>query len=90
MTCLAEMEIAPSTAVYFRVEVAGRTRSFYYSCDNVHWERIGTVEDALFLSDEGTREKKAFTDTMVGIYATGGGSGRRIAADFDWFVYEPL
>jgi xylan 1,4-beta-xylosidase len=76
-----------SGPLYLKVEVNGIRRAFYFSGDNTNWQLIGNVEDASFLSDEGTREKKAFTGTMVGFYATAGGSGRRIAADFDWFEY---
>jgi xylan 1,4-beta-xylosidase len=75
-------------AIYLKVVVEHEKRSFYYSFDNVSWESAGVVTDALFLSDEGTQEKKAFTGTMVGMFAHNGGSGRTIPADFDWFCYE--
>lgn len=85
---LAAADVSAQGAVYFKVRVDREKRTFAFSFDNLHWEEIGTVADATFLSDEGTREKKAFTGTMVGFYACNGGSGRRIPADFDWFVYE--
>lgn len=88
-TELVSKSIAAAGAIYFRVVVDHEKRTFYYSLDQMHWHEVGHVEDALFLSDEGTQEKKAFTGTMVGFYAHHGGSGRRIPADIDWFQYEP-
>ncbi|WP_248926895.1 glycoside hydrolase family 43 protein [Paenibacillus hamazuiensis] len=74
--------------VYLKVVTEREARTFYYSTDEREWHPVGRIDDATFLSDEGTREKKAFTGTMVGLYAGSGGSGRRIHADFDWFRYE--
>lgn len=85
---LAQTEVSVQGAVYLKVVVELEKRTFYYSMDNVSWTAIGEVKDALFLSDEGTQEKKAFTGTMVGFFAHNGGSGRVIPADFDWFHYE--
>lgn len=79
---------AGTGTVYFRVQVDGEARTFSYSLDGKEWLEAGTVEDARFLSDEGTLEKKAFTGAMVGLFAVNGGSGRRIPADFDWFEYR--
>ncbi|MFE5317747.1 glycoside hydrolase family 43 protein [Paenibacillus sp. NPDC056579] len=88
--CLQEkvVPVGSGKELYFKVLVNRENRSFYYSRDNRVWEYVGTIEDAQFLSDEGTQEKKAFTGTMVGIYATSSGTGSRAAADFDWFHYE--
>lgn len=88
VTTLNTVEAPLSGPLYLKVEVDRERRSFSYSSDNKEWRLVGVVEDATFLSDEGTREKKAFTGTMVGLYANNGGSGRRIAADFDWFEYR--
>ncbi|WP_249863008.1 glycoside hydrolase family 43 protein [Paenibacillus konkukensis] len=76
-------------AIYLQVRVDRDVRSFYYSGDNENWVLAGRIGDAVFLSDEGTMEKKAFTGTMVGFYAVSGGSGRSIPADIDWFHYVP-
>lgn len=84
---LTSAEAPAAKVMYFKVRVDREVRSFYYSTDNEDWTLVGTVEDATFLSDEGTQEKKAFTGTMVGFFATNAGSGRRIPADFDWFSY---
>lgn len=85
---LKSSELADGQEFYLKVKVQREERSFYYSIDGSTWILLGTISDALFLSDEGTMEKKAFTGTMVGFYASNGGSGRRIAADIDWFQYE--
>ncbi|MNC57615.1 Beta-xylosidase [compost metagenome] len=74
--------------MYFQVRVDREARTFLYSLDGAEWLEAGTVEDARFLSDEGTQEKKAFTGAMVGLFAVNVGSGRRIPADFDWFEYR--
>ncbi|NMO95542.1 glycoside hydrolase family 43 protein [Paenibacillus lemnae] len=87
---IAGCEVSYKDVVYLRVDVDHAVRKFSYSLDGEEWNLIGTVEDARFLSDEGTQEKKAFTGTMVGFYASNGGSGRRIPADIDWFQYERI
>ncbi|MEI7026072.1 glycoside hydrolase family 43 protein [Paenibacillus sp. y28] len=87
---LAEISLLdPVQTVYLKVQTDRSRRMFFYSLDRENWIQAGVVEDARFLSDEGTQEKKAFTGTMVGLYAVNAGSGRRIPADFDWFQYEP-
>ncbi|NMA82976.1 MAG: family 43 glycosylhydrolase [Epulopiscium sp.] len=77
-------------SIYLKVRVEKQTRHFMYSYDNVVWYHVGTIEDCSFLSDEGTGIRKAHTGTLVGLYANHGISNKRIAADFDWFKYEPL
>ncbi|MCA0755875.1 glycoside hydrolase family 43 protein [Paenibacillus sp. N4] len=89
LTNLGAIEVTGDGPIYLKAAVNGMERTFYYSYDNTGWIEAGRIPDALFLSDEGTQEKKAFTGTMVGFYAGHGGSGRRIAADIDWFLYEP-
>ncbi|MDF2937098.1 MAG: xynB1 [Paenibacillaceae bacterium] len=79
---------AGTGTVYLQVRVDGQERTFFYSLDGMDWLEAGAVEDARFLSDEGTQEKKAFTGAMVGLFAVNAGSGRRIPADFDWFEYR--
>ncbi|WP_284638970.1 glycoside hydrolase family 43 protein [Paenibacillus silviterrae] len=88
LSCLSDIPLETAGVIYLKVEVDKERRAFYYSRNGKDWSLAGVVPDALFLSDEGTQEKKAFTGTMVGFYANSGGSGRRIAADFDWFHYE--
>jgi beta-xylosidase len=76
-----------STSLYLRVSVNGLRRSFYYSYDGKQWNGAGTIADASYLSDEGT-PNWGFMGTMVGMYALNYGSGLRVAADFDDFVYS--
>ncbi|WP_079911857.1 glycoside hydrolase family 43 protein [Paenibacillus sp. 32352] len=85
---LTSAELEVQKELYLKVTVQREARSFYYCTDGSSWELLGVIPDAQFLSDEGTMEKKAFTGTMVGFYASSGGSGRRIAADVDWFRYD--
>ncbi|MEK4251253.1 glycoside hydrolase family 43 protein [Paenibacillus sp. FSL W7-1287] len=89
-SCLAVKDIVHKGALFLKVVVNAERRMFYYSLDLIEWYEIGRVDNALFLSDEGTLEKKSFTGTMVGFYALHGGSGRRIPADIDWFLYQTI
>lgn len=73
--------------IYLRVKVEGLKRSFYYSYDNKVWNLTGIIDNASYLSDEGT-PMWGFVGTMVGMYALNYGSGIRIPADFDWFNIE--
>lgn len=74
-----------SHGLYLRVIVDDLKRSFFYSYDNKIWNEVGTIENAKYLSDEGTPEW-GFMGTMVGIYALNYGTGIRIPADFDSFI----
>lgn len=84
----AETQGIEAGMVYLRVKVEGLKRSFYYSFDNRNWYLTGSIENASYLSDEGT-PVWGFMGTMVGMYALNYGSGIRIPADFDDFVYAP-
>lgn len=84
---VAETKGINAGVVFLRVKVEGLKRSFYYSTDNVNWHLTGTIENASYLSDEGT-PMWGFMGTMVGMYALNYGSGIRIPADFDDFVYS--
>lgn len=73
--------------VQLKVQTEGLTRHFYYKTDN-EWIYFEKIENCIFLCDEGVPgDRKRHTGTMVGVYANNGGSGRRIAADFDYFNY---
>jgi xylan 1,4-beta-xylosidase len=72
--------------IYLREVVNRQEREFLVSEDGESFRRVAREIDARYLSDEGTKEM-CFTGTMVGVYATNGGSGRRVQADFDWFRY---
>lgn len=74
-----------SGAIYLRVNVNALRREFEYSYDNQIWSSAGVIENASYLSDEGT-PMWGFMGTMVGVYALNYGSGLRIPADFDEFL----
>ncbi len=82
-------KIEENKEIYLMVEVEGLKRSFYYSYDNKNWILACVLDNCIYLCDEGVPEdRKRHTGTLVGIYANNGASGDRIAADFDWFLYE--
>lgn len=72
------------TNVYLKVEVDLLKRTFLYSFDGKHWEIARTIENASYLSDQGT-PNWGFMGTMVGLYAFNRGTAKRIPADFDYF-----
>lgn len=83
---ISEIEEKP---VILKVETAYLTRRFYYSYDEKEWVLAGILENCIYLCDEGVPEdRKRHTGTLVGMYASNGGCGSRIPADFDYFIYE--
>ncbi len=80
----------PKGEVYLGLHVKGQTRSFVCGTNEADARQVGIAEDCTFLSDEGVAAGKHHTGTLVGLFATNKGSGRRIAADFDWFSYKNL
>jgi xylan 1,4-beta-xylosidase len=88
VACLGELIDVPEGPVRLKVRVRGQARDFFASAGGEAWRAVGTVRDASFLSDEGVMEGKHHTGTLVGMYATNGGDGARIAADFDSFDYR--
>lgn len=86
---IAEISGVKEQPVFLKVVAEHQRRSFYYSYDDVEWEKIGSVEDCCFLADEGVPDDpKRHTGTLTGIYANNGGCGSRKPADFDFFRYE--
>jgi xylan 1,4-beta-xylosidase len=85
---LGEVPVARDGAIILKAVTEGQTRSFLASAEGGPWMPVGRTEDASFLSDEGVLEGKHHTGTMVGLFANNGGSGARLAADFDWFEYS--
>ena len=73
--------------IFLKVKVEGLRRTFYYSYDRQNWIVTGVIGNASYLSDEGT-PMWGFMGTMVGMYALNYGSGIRIPADFDEFIYS--
>jgi xylan 1,4-beta-xylosidase len=84
VTAIGELRDIPRGPVCLCVRVEGQRRSFFAG-DRF----LGVVEDASFLSDEGVLVGKHHTGTLVGLFAHAGLSGRRAAADFDYFDYLP-
>lgn len=85
----AEVTDIPDRPVHLRVLVRGLTRTFQYSYDGNDWITAGILEHCIYLCDEGIPEdRKRHTGTLVGIYASNGGCGSRIPADFDFFYYN--
>ncbi len=86
---IAETDIIEKRAVYLKVEVDHLTRRFFYSYNDREWMAAGTLENCIYLCDEGVPDDpKRHTGTLVGIYANNGGCGSRIPADFDYFEYK--
>lgn len=73
---------------YLRVKVSYDQLQFFYSLDGTAWIPVGGVYDASKLSDEYLEYIKAegFTGAFVGLCCQDL-SGRRQAADFDFFEY---
>jgi xylan 1,4-beta-xylosidase len=71
---------------YLRVTVDYDCLQFFFSSDGGRWEKIGPVLDAATLSDEFCMEGQ-FTGAFIGICCHDQ-SGRRQAADFDYFEYQ--
>ena len=70
--------------IYLKVKVIKLRREFYYSYDDKNWLDAGVIADAAFLSDQGT-PNWGFMGTTTGIFCFNRGTGKRIAADFDFF-----
>lgn len=76
-----------NTAVYLRAEVDFERLLFSWSLDGATWNTIDHVLDYSLISDEAGRgEGKSFTGAFVGV-ACHDLTGRRQAADFEWFEY---
>jgi xylan 1,4-beta-xylosidase len=74
--------------LYLKVTLDYDSLQFYYSPDNLAWQKIGPELAASRLSDEYCASAKgSFTGTYIGLCAQDL-SGRRIAADFDYFEYR--
>ena len=76
-----------SNTVYLKMKVDKLQRWFYYSYDNKTWLDAGEIEDAAFLSDQGT-PNWGFIGMTAGVYCFNRGTGKRIPADFDFFRIE--
>lgn len=86
---IAEVDPGGLDDAYLRQRVDGQRREFFVSTDAVSWHACGCIEDARFLSDEGTREQ-CFTGTMVGLFCTADTPAREHVAEFDYFRVSRL
>jgi xylan 1,4-beta-xylosidase len=73
-----------NSTLYLKLKVDKLVRTFYYSYDNKNWLIAGVIQNASYLSDQGT-PNWGFMGMMVGVYSFNRGTGKRIPADFDWF-----
>ncbi len=81
---------APDGLLYLRQVVERQVRRFSFRSDSAGtWKEIGSIDNAHFLSDEGTQEW-SFTGTMTGIYATGPAGEPPAWARFRFFEHIPL
>lgn len=74
--------------VYLKAEVDYENLQFYYSTDADEWKVVGCIFDLSILSDEYVAydTKSGFTGAFVGLCCQDL-SGRRKAADFEYFEY---
>jgi xylan 1,4-beta-xylosidase len=77
--------LAPGRVV-LAAELRGSELRFSYASDGAPLQPLGGVEDATTLSDEHTTMGIGFTGAFVGMCAQDL-TGRRLAADFDYFDY---
>jgi len=87
-TILNTVNSIKKTTIYLRVVVNRLRREFFYSYDQKTWQNAGIVEDAAFLSDQGT-PNWGFMGMMVGVYSYNRGTKKRIPADFDFLRIQP-
>ena len=80
-----DVSIAGWDRCYLQARVDYDQLQFYYSADGAAWTALGPVLDYSKLSDEHCQEG-TFTGAMVGLCCQDL-TGRRKAADFDYFVY---
>jgi len=84
-----KLSIPDSGMVYLKADVHYDKLRFYHSANGKDWERIGPVYDYSTLSDEfeAFGGDAHFTGSFVGLCCQDL-SGRRKAADFDYFEYK--
>jgi xylan 1,4-beta-xylosidase len=78
------VEVDEADELYLKQGVDGQRRELLVSSDALSWHGCGCIDDARFLSDEGTREQ-CFTGTMVGLFCTTDTPAPERFADFDYF-----
>ncbi len=74
--------------IYLKVRADYDKIQFYYSSDNLNWQKVGSVLSASRLSDEYCASAKgSFTGSFIGLCVQDL-SGQRCVADFDYFEYR--
>ena len=77
--------------VFIKVCVDGLSRKWYYSYDRINYILLGTLENCIYLCDEGVPgDRKRHTGTLVGVFANKGNCVEDAAAKFTFFDYRPL
>ena len=76
-------------AVYIRQEVRYEDYYYFYSFDGKTWNKIPVKFDSFKLSDDFIQGGGFFTGAFVGMHCQDV-SGRKLHADFDYFLYEEL
>ncbi len=85
---IKEVEIE-NKPVYLKVVVDGLTRKWYYSFDGENYFLIDTLENCIYLCDEGVPgDPKRHTGTLVGIFANRGSCKESTDALFKFFDYK--
>jgi len=89
-----EVSVEGWARCYLKLTLDFERAQFWYSADGVRWLPIGPALDAGVMSDENAESVRdgflidqGFTGAFVGVCAQDL-SGRRLAADFDYFAYR--
>jgi xylan 1,4-beta-xylosidase len=78
-------------AVTLEISADEASYTFAVSAGNAPAHKLGTVPARALSAEEiGSHERIHFTGVVIGLYATGHGTGATVPADFDWFEYAPL
>ena len=87
--CETEIDNNDIIDIILRIETKGLTRKCSYSFNNSDFTEICTVENCIFLCDEGVPDDpKRHTGTLTGIFANRGESDIIDEAVFEWFDYK--
>jgi len=88
------LDLSAYERVSLRTEIDHEKLQFFYATEADQWQKVGPVLDMRILSDDYVRAgeeryRPAFTGCFVGLCCQDL-SGRKIAADFDWWEYEEI
>lgn len=85
----SEERVEKDKPIFIKVVTKYLKRTFYYRQDETKWNKLGTLENVYYLSDEGEKGKR-FTGSMIGMYVVNGRTEPRCYGDFDYFSYKGL